>query len=140
MKYLFLSIFVLCLGLVGCNKGPNTGWECPLCGWGCAKNARECISESCTGYECPSCGESQLLVKGFVPPDRKGEVKITKLSDFRYQEQECISCGHKKVIGLHHDRGTGIFDKENPLTTRWKTDDELEARGAVLKRWKPVKR
>ena len=46
MRYLFLCLFVLSICVAGCNKGPNTGWECPDCDWGVSRSAKAC----------PNCG------------------------------------------------------------------------------------
>lgn len=43
MKYFFACLLLLCLGLVGCNKGPNT--DCPICG-------RPTLSASLTCQTC----------------------------------------------------------------------------------------
>lgn len=130
MKYLFLSIFVLCLGLVGCNKGPNTGWECPECGWGCAKNAIECISESCTGYACPSCGDEQFSVKSFL--DFYHDGSPTRRI---WHRQKCGECGFNKTILLTNE----ITDYGVLGTTSysWKRPNELDG---YIEPFKPVKR
>ena len=42
-RVLILLLFVL---VAGCDNGPDTGWECPVCGWGVGQ----------TASECPNCG------------------------------------------------------------------------------------
>lgn len=52
MKYLFICLLVLGAGLVGCNKGPNTGFKCRDCGHGIAESAEAC----------PYCGSTEKPV------------------------------------------------------------------------------
>jgi hypothetical protein len=53
MKYLFVCLFVLSISLVGCNKGPNTGFKCRDCDHGIAKSA----------LSCPNCGSTREPVE-----------------------------------------------------------------------------
>ena len=48
MKYFVACLLLLCLGLVGCNKGPKTGWHCPDCRNPIAEFALEC--PNCNGH------------------------------------------------------------------------------------------
>ena len=46
MKYFFACLLLLCLGLTGCHKGPDTEWFCATC-----KESVDRDSKSC-----PHCG------------------------------------------------------------------------------------
>ena len=91
MKSLFASLLVLSLFLVGCDTGPDTGWECPVCGWGCAKDASQCGNKSfCTGYECPECWGMQLIVSMFHDPTIDKRIHAP-------QKHECPECDYLKL-------------------------------------------
>ena len=50
MKSLAICLLVLGIGLVGCSKGPTTGWHCPDC--------KEPVAESADS--CPNCGSQGI--------------------------------------------------------------------------------
>jgi len=144
VKYLFLSIFVLCLGLVGCNKGlgPDTGWECPACHWGCDQNATECLQSSdknksvserqCYGYSCQSCKKPMLSVHGFTDEDSE-----ESLRGRRIQRQECHACDAAKHIDLVNFQSIKNLGSGGHMeyVDYW----ILHSKG-YLRPWKPVKR
>ena len=54
-RVLILLLFVL---VVGCaDRGPDSDWECPSCGWGVGEKA----------LECPNCGDVYKWTYGSPP-------------------------------------------------------------------------
>jgi hypothetical protein len=125
MKYLAICLLVLGAGLVGCNKGPNTGWECPLCGWGCDENATECMRGGSCGYICFSCGERSLEITQYPSVSAK-----------KLQIQSCDACGAKRDRkGEAEVDGGGYVVLDSDGNGNWTYESDY-----IIEPWTPKKR